>query len=486
MAQVTVPDSGLTVRMYRPGFGDCFLLTFRTRQNNPFHMLIDCGVHSQWQGGSDRIREVAENISEATGGHLHVVVVTHEHGDHVSGFYLARKTFQNMQIDEVWLAWTEDPKNILAQRLDRKRSLMMHALRATERYMAADSPAAKNVLQLMHFFELSDEALGISTRQARDVIRERAKHQQYLKPKAHPLTLPEVDGVRIFVLGPPEDEQALMDAAPTGKPGEVYEDDPETGIRLSSDDALAVALLAASHTSLEADVFFRAELYQPFAGNRRLQADVVKARPDIYKFFHEYYGFDDADNEKWRRIDLDWQNSVESLALKLDSATNNSSLVLAIELMNSKRVLLFAGDAQVGNWKSWHEGEWSHKNGLMHGERITAEDLLRRTVLYKVGHHGSHNATLRRQGLEMMTSKELVAMIPVDKKWAMNRKPNPWKMPFGPLEIELREHTRGRILRSDIGWDKTGLNTQPDWGDFRQCVEDLYIELHIPDEKQIG
>ena len=47
------------------------------------------------------------------------------------------------------------------------------------------------------------------------------------------------------------------------------------------------------------------------------------------------------------------------LALQLDSDTNNTSLVLAIELIASGRVLLFPGDAQVGNWLSWHEGiEW--------------------------------------------------------------------------------------------------------------------------------
>ena len=27
-------------------------------------------------------------------------------------------------------------------------------------------------------------------------------------------------------------------------------------------------------------------------------------------------------------------------------------------------------------------------------------DLLHRTIFYKVGHHGSHNATLRERGLE--------------------------------------------------------------------------------------
>ena len=65
---------------------------------------------------------------------------------------------------------------------------------------------------------------------------------------------------------------------------------------------------------------------------------------------------------------------------------------------------------------------WSTDNGLDQGEDpILARDLLARTVLYKVGHHGSHNATLRAQGLELMTSAELTAMIPVDEEWAHAR-----------------------------------------------------------------
>jgi hypothetical protein len=40
--------------------------------------------------------------------------------------------------------------------------------------------------------------------------------------------------------------------------------------------------------------------------------------------------------------------------------------------------------------------------------------LFANTVLYKIGHHGSHNATLREKGLEMMNHPELVAMFPVE------------------------------------------------------------------------
>ena len=63
-------------------------------------------------------------------------------------------------------------------------------------------------------------------------------------------------------------------------------------------------------------------------------------------------------DDAWRRIDTDWLNQAGTLALYLDSLTNNSSLALAIELVDSGKVLLFAADAQTGNWLSWQEITW--------------------------------------------------------------------------------------------------------------------------------
>lgn len=110
---------------------------------------------------------------------------------------------------------------------------------------------------------------------------------------------------------------------------------------------------------------------------------------------------------KWKTIDHDWLEQASRLALYLDTYTNNSSLVLAIELVKSGKVLLFAADAQTGNWLSWFDVKFEN-------EQVSTDYLLANTVFYKVGHHGSHNATLVK-GLESMTHKDLIAMIPVDK-----------------------------------------------------------------------
>jgi beta-lactamase superfamily II metal-dependent hydrolase len=178
--------------------------------------------------------------------------------------------------------------------------------------------------------------------------------------------------------------------------------------------------------------------------------------------------------DSWRTIDDDWLEQAEALALYLDTYTNNSSLVLAIELVESGKVLLFAADAQTGNWLSWPKVKWE-KAG------VRTDDLLARTVLYKVGHHGSHNSTLK-DAFEKMIHPDLVALIPVHKKDPNIAKPKGWKMPASNLFQRLRERTSGRVLRMDgdepdphrrpaaAAWKRIGIEPQ---------VHDLYMELEI-------
>jgi hypothetical protein len=185
--------------------------------------------------------------------------------------------------------------------------------------------------------------------------------------------------------------------------------------------------------------------------------------------------------EPQRKIDRDWLNSAAELALQLDSYTNNTSLVLAFELPDRKEVLLFVGDAQVGNWQSWADVKFADPS-------LTAAALLSRTVFYKVGHHGSHNATLQQGGLEAMTSAELVAAIPVDEEFAHRPKggsPQGWDMPAGPLLAALLKKTSGRVLRGDSDFPRDSAKpeqlTENEWKGFQQNtnVREQFIEYFV-------
>ncbi|HSJ52669.1 MAG TPA: MBL fold metallo-hydrolase [Anaerolineae bacterium] len=519
--EMEAPQSGVKVRMYRVGgLGDCFLLAFRTRARRARYMLIDCGVFLGTKDGSKRLQAVARDIQAATGGRIHVLVATHEHWDHLSGFQYARKIFDQIEVDEAWLAWTESPGHPLAEQMRKRREITLRALdTALHQLQSLHHPLAGRIEGILSFHDFL--AADTKLKGSAGLIQypqQKAKVTRYLTPKQPPLTWSDVQGVRIFVLGPPEDEKLLTRSDPSGLEGEVYER-PES---LNTAAAFYASVLAGDDPSrlspAEEDIFKRS---LPFDRVHGIRIQEASRHPDYGLFFQQHYGFaqgpegdqgsgsdpapagdpasgggpapaGDPGSEgaqgpggdpisqgpEWRRIDMDWWGQVENLALHLDRDTNNTSLALAIELPGGK-VLLFPGDAQVGNWHSWHDLSWPDEKG----EPVTPAQLLQRTVLYKVGHHGSHNATLRDKGLELMTRPDLVAMIPVSKDAAEQRG---WAMPFPSLQARLKEKTRGRILYSDPSLPPVEEAVTPEGWDIANCCvnvdpsdENLWVELVI-------
>jgi beta-lactamase superfamily II metal-dependent hydrolase len=470
----------VSVRMYRlGGLGDCFLLTFYSPSREPFYMLIDCGIFIATPGGAARMRTVVGDIIRETGGHIHVLVATHEHWDHTSGVRYAKKLFDEIKFDQVWLAWTEDPENSLAQELRQKRNQALKILNiAANKLREGEDPQGSLIRRLLGFEGYYSLSLGVSsTASQMEYIQERSEDVRYLTPGDEPVFLEDVPGVRIFVLGPPENVELLTRSNPSTSSSEVY----ERGLALNSTASFFAAALAAGpgelSTATDKDVFERSA---PFDSTNAISISKAADHEHFGKFFRSYYGWSmDDPGAKWRRIDSAWLGAASDVALALNNDTNNTSLVLAIELLPSKKVLLFPGDAQVGNWLSWHSRPWPDgEDGAVEGD-----DLLKRTVLYKTGHHGSHNATLREKGLEMMTSPELVAMIPVDEDQA---KAKSWEMPFQVLLTTLEKKTRGRVLRADRGipkrprgmrkkeWERFVANVNED-----QSEEKLWIEYRI-------
>jgi hypothetical protein len=119
--------------MYRQGLSDSFLLAFAGEsRSDPVYMLIDCNAHLAQAGGRDTMVRVVDDIIECTGGRLDIVVATDEHSDHLSAFkHRADRLLQgDLKIGQLWLAWTEDGSDELAQQLRRERVAAQEAVEA--------------------------------------------------------------------------------------------------------------------------------------------------------------------------------------------------------------------------------------------------------------------------------------------------------------------------------------------------------------------
>jgi hypothetical protein len=504
--------------MYCTGLGDCFLLALPGRDGETGYVLIDCGVWKGTPGAREWMTQVMEDVKATVGDRgLDVLVATHAHWDHLSGFAQAKEVFEEIPVKEVWLPWTEDEGDPLALRMANERRLATAAAAAAaarlrlaaDQASAAGQTAARDqalaaagrIDQLLKFAghtpaddgaaRAEDEALraaGLAPAQAEggglglaelaagpttddlmNLVKKRVERPRYLRPGVAPVRAPAFPGVRIYALGPPTDPKLLGKDNPSTAPGqsEVYLGaawpvPPDGGPAAEGPD----------------DLLLRRELQFPFDGTHRIPADKAADHPEHGDFFRDRYGPAGSDPAAWRRIDLDWLDSAEQLALNLDAHVNNTSLVLAFELGDGDDapVLLFPGDAQVGNWLSWH---------LLDGEAgggAFVRGLLARTVLYKVGHHASHNATLKAKGLRLMTNRaRLVAMIPVDQAEAhkpKGRNADGWDMPYGKLLADLLKRTEGRLMRADRGVKLLGGDRPAGWSaaKWKQFQEDTHVE----------
>ncbi len=296
--------------------------------------------------------------------------------------------------------------------------------------------------------------------------------REFLLPGECPKTLDGVEGARIYILGPPEDQVLIRRHEPSSTTAQVYPKAMAAALELSFFAPFGTDPMHPDEPESSDAVGRACESCQPFDRRYRIAAaDVDPARrsaalgkapepdenPAAHPLFLEtYYGPED-----WRRIDDDWLASAGEFALQLDGATNNTSLAFALEIGHpgEGRVLLFPGDAQVGSWESWlgkvKIGDDFHGKDMVwsvEGKTITAKDLLRRTVLYKVSHHGSNNATLRELGLQLMGSPDetgdLVAMLPVNE-YIAQVKANYGQMPLQSLVKDLLIRTGGRLMRND-------------------------------------
>lgn len=487
------PDS-VVIRMYCHGFGDCFLLIFHESKQPVYYMLIDCGMLT---GDTSLLRKTITDINKSCGGRLDLVVQTHQHKDHISGFNQkdteGKLLWDSIEVDRVWLAWTENTSEngdelakILKEKQNKKKEALARSLGLYrsyinnlankrevtktfhgENYLAAQERYASALGQILEFMDInlkdvdnialeSDFKLGFTMEDAMAYFIKRATGENGPDVSFwNPGDLADkkqigMKSINVYFLGPPKDYQRLKQMD-DDEHIEMYLND----MGLSDNYYLALTdneKNGSSKSPFNVKYFWSAS---------DCTKEELQDNDHVWTLYHNKKNKtkEDPDNS-WRKIEVDWLHNAGALALHLDSYTNNTSLVMAIEFEATGKVMLFPGDAQIGNWLSWTEPvkegsdqprlTWKVKrNGKT--EIVTAVSLLEQTVFYKVGHHASHNATAKKHGLELMTSKELVAMIPVDEEVAKKQGKRGWKMPASDLYERLKQKTKGRIVRLDKG-----------------------------------
>lgn len=505
------------VRMYRAlgaqgsgaaGYlGDCFLIRVLNGDKTTAHILIDFGILMGSAQAEMRMRNIATDIVQTTGGtitedgkivnkgSLDLLVITHEHWDHISGFSQAQDIiFGGLTIKKLWMAWTEDDTDAFANQLRQDRDKRGVALAALAEIIqqAAESPtpspfsADRQIAlsgldaflgPLAQNSEVGtvDAALAAAPVKAkrlkgRDImekVKAEAKSKKFLLPGQ---VIAAPGALKAFVLGPPRNLERLKKDKPSSGPAK------ETYLDNSAFEDLLFRLVDGGTNDPDNDLPFASRFHRIRTEHVRAADDAltpidVSADTGVLRWLNEHYYAEtasDGRDQSRRAIDSDWLGAAGPLALKLDSDTNNTSLVLAFELPD-ETFMLFPGDAQVGNWESWHDQTYKDE-----GREFTATKILGLVRFYKVGHHGSHNATLKEKGLNLMTHSELVAAISTDEAFGKQQGAKGWQMPNPHLKEAILVATKGRTFRND---DSLGADYTP----FKDSLHstDLYLEYTV-------
>ncbi len=371
--------TGLSVRMYQVGFGDCFLLTFHYAKADDRHVLIDFGSTKlpKTMASDTGLLKVAHAIRNACtseehpDGKLTAVVATHRHRDHISGFATNKtrtasgNVIADLMPELVIQPWTEDPK--AATNAVKATGALSNGLSkpAFVRSLRQMNTFAEAVVDEVKRRKAENAVLGLRTSRmltklgflgetnlpnpsaVKNLMKMgKRTNAEYLAYGDSTTLENHLPGVKVHVLGPPTLEQSKEILKQKAR-------DPDEFWHF-----MAKAAIPTTESQVDAT--------KPLFPKRVVPEN---ERPPY---------------TRWLIPKLDKVTGEQMLELVriLDKAMNNTSVILLFEI--DGRAFLFPGDAQIENWLYALEHAADREKKLA---------ILRRVELYKVGHHGSLNAT---------------------------------------------------------------------------------------------
>jgi len=431
-----VGPNGIRVRMYRVGFGDFFLLSLQTATGQK-HVLIDCGVHAC---DIHSINAAIAQMAEDTGHELALVIMTHRHADHISGFAKCKDVFSQFTVEQVWMSWFEDPSDKAAANFQKNLAMVAEQMKLA---LAARNRPEDDELDFMAE-NITGEPLGAAGGGSNDValqvlhggFKNKAPVAYYKAGDTPKLPQDLVDaGLMAQILGPPHDLAVV--AQMNGK-NEQY--------------------LAANNPSVSKPV-------TPFDEVFRITAQRYSTAA-----FREY-----SRHEVEQSVIDSQADMLAAKARQADKTLNNQSLVVLFTF-NGKH-LLFAGDAQWGNWENFLYGG---KVGTSGHTALTqqSKSILASLDFYKVGHHGSTNATPKdalnamREGCVAMCSTE---------PGCYGKPSSGTEVPRIPLLEAIEKKTDNQLACSDQveAGDKSANTDRPALAKTFSTSGELYIDYQL-------
>lgn len=366
--------SHLRIRTYNVGFGDCLLITLTypvplDDQRTERHVLIDFGSKVRADGGPS-VAAVAGKIAEHCGGKLDLIVVSHRHQDHLSGFgsKQAKKHLDGLSPSRIVRPWTDMPE---ATRKQPGHDLDADSLGFLSLLDSLDERNADVDLQFAGDDRVLAErakalaALGIKNPDAVAMLENwvAPEHCRWVRADDVLDDLEDVlPGVELEVLGPPTLLQAPLMTSYASSSTEYW-------LGMLEDHTIEPALMA------------------PVAKDELLPSKLTVAEPA---------GLGRA---SWLldRLHEQGPRQVLEIVEGFEDVLNNTSVVLLMRVAD--RTLLLAGDAQVENWSYTLDRALGTKDAKGEDKKKPDRALRRKLAsvdVYKVGHHGSRNATPRR------------------------------------------------------------------------------------------